>query len=313
MSSCNAQTCFPLKLHRTLDRFGCAFAADEFWAPNDASPQANGLTLKDGKVSISWNRPSCKKVELDQIQKELNGELFGPKYQQRAYAELLKRGCNVDLAQLGINGRYDHVALKWPDFTPIPLPSGPQPQPEMTVLFEPLPEMTVLFEPQATVRPLPLPPVDSPQPICTMLDELSKSRRFALCSGSSSSHNVMLTFTGLSSPDDPNTAAVMVSVPASPAETGPISPPESPPAAIGHPAAAAAAAGSIGLGALLAGVVKSLSEMFKRKRKSAQDMPNPWRVQDVVVIASLPEPYTVTSSLASPGNGKRGTNPKRSA
>ncbi|WP_321916688.1 hypothetical protein [Paraburkholderia sp. J11-2] len=204
-------TCTPLVLHRRLARLGCGFNADSFWTSPDARPApvtpsgaAIALKAEPGKAPLNWSTPSCGENAFRGIKEELNDPKFSSSATGRshAFAALLARGCNVDLSQMGPDGKYASVTLTRDP--PIRTDeSGTAPQPPVIVAFmppiaaEPAPspqfackkpnEQTVCIDTTVPQRP-------DNAAACEALRLLHDSKHFAICNDATDAPNLRIRF-----------------------------------------------------------------------------------------------------------------------
>jgi len=300
-------TCTPLVLHRRLARLGCGFNADSFWttpyarpAPITASGAAIALKSQPGKAPLKWSTPSCGETALKDIEKELNDATYRKSTtgRSRAFAVLLKRGCNADLSQMGLDGEYASVTLTRHPPTRTDA-SGTAPQPPVSVAFIP---------------PIPVQTPQPPQPICEKKDEqsacmsptvpqrpdnvsacealrlLHDSRRFAICNDGTDAQNLRIRFPPKA--EGPDKFTERIEIYSAPGPTGgDAEPSPNPPSSSSPVSLSAAAAGSAGVGALLATLA---TRIFGRsKKKTGPEQPPTvatHAIQDVHVTVSFRHP-----------------------
>jgi hypothetical protein len=280
--------CTPLASYRRLDRLGCKFEPDAFWAAADAQLVKAELAKVEPAIARPiWNGHSCRRDDLQGLESLLRQDRPTERRSKRdAVRVLLEHGCKVDLANADIDGSYETVKLSYGDIGPTDQ-SGLAVQPPLKIEF--------IVEGAST----PPNPVDE-LPICTALEQLQQAQQFAMCMSHLRDDHVTFRFFNsivrekevsdgteiatnykeggisychLSPSGAPGTLPrllcnnvdnsavltqyVVVTVPS------PVPIPATTPA----PAfSGTTTAGSIGFGALLAGLIKWLLGMLKKKR-----------------------------------------------
>lgn len=271
LAKCAGQSnCRPLIVHRALDRLGCTFAADEFWVAPDAQLKGDPV-VREGIVSTQWEPSSCRDTDLSDIR---NG-LRTLKARDMVYAELMRRGCRVDLLRKRSEEPFTDVALaREPAMYGIGV--GPQAQPELLVDFKP-----------AVLPPVPW----SSTPICDVLGVLHGNRRFAECGAPGDARDVYLKVVEIGERGIVRIRVERDVVP-------PPSPQPPPP-----PLSPAAAAGAAGAGALLLALARWLYRLLMKGRPVPEEDEPADRLQDITVVASLLEPYQIEARTngAKPG------------
>ncbi|MFT4435056.1 hypothetical protein ACMX25_16920 [Caballeronia sp. 15715] len=305
-------TCTPLVLHRRLARLGCGFNADSFWTNPEARPvpitatgAAIALKAHPGKAPLKWSTPSCEEAVLKGIEKELNDATYltSTTGRSRAFEVLLKRGCNVDLAQMGPDGEYANVTLT--RHPPVRTDeSGTAPQPPVTVAF--IPQVQIPLRPVLPTQPVcdkegeepvcvdvtvPQRPIDVG--VCDALRLLHDSKHFALCNAGTNVRNVHIRFLPKVEGPDKFTERVQIDAASDGKVDGsydaePSPNPPSPSSTVSLPTAAA---GSAGVGALLATLA---TRIFGRlKKKTGPDQPPAeatHAIQDVQITVAFRHP-----------------------
>lgn len=305
-------TCTPLVLHRRLARLGCGFNADSFWAHPDARPvpitatgAAIALKTHPGKAPLKWSTPSCEEAALKGIENELNDATYLTSTTGRslAFEILLKRGCNVDLAQMGPDGEYASVTLTRhrPDRTD---ESGTAPQPPVTVAFisqvqNPVPPVLPTQpvcdkqgeEPVCVDVTVPQRPNDVG--VCEALQLLHNSKHFALCNAGTNVPNVHIRFLPKAEGPDKFTERIQIDAASGGTvdgsdDAGPAPNPRSPSSPVSLPAASA---GSAGVGALLATLATRIFARLKKKTGLDQSLAEATHaIQDVHVTVAFRHP-----------------------
>lgn len=302
--------CHPLTLYYRLERRGCIFTTDDFWAPADAEPRNIRLVqAKDHKtvVDIDWMQPSCKRSELMDIETS-----SWPPGQTREtfYAALLRRGCNFDPAPAR-----DPRLLELPNVEPGggPETGGHQPEPQ--------PRLRVRFV--SAIAPCGTCGISTPieggdwrlggQKLeCSAPNSVFGPSVIAICTGEAPIPGIY-TIIGAAPPfyvQTPTgeiaylgfiwTGPVLVVKPDGlepppPSITIPI-PPKAP--GPGRFLIFSAAAGSIGLGALLSELIKRLlSQLRSRSNENEVRITYRNQLQDIVVLARSPRHIKVSATV----------------
>jgi hypothetical protein len=281
----NDSSCTPLVLYRRLNQRGCTFDPEAFWVARNAKPKplakpTNKLDLRKDLVvaPLQWQTPSCTTLEQDEIKGILDElpERHTPEGRQKAYAMLLKRGCNVDLDLMGKDGPYQNVALSREE-SGVADRSGLVPQPRLIVWF---------FGDDSTVPP-PV-PLTGEFSACKALERLHDIKRLALCAPQNSEDSVRIRFTERNDGTSPPTEFVTVFKPecASCPPTQTTLPPGQT-TTLSFPVAI----GSAGAGAALAAVSRWAFGRIKRRSSNQGNVP-PFAQHDldgVHVIAGFRE------------------------
>lgn len=275
------RNCTLLVLHRRLSRLGCHFDPDTFWASPNARPQRELKTDAHTRQRvIDFGNSSCRDSDVERIKRELNrNNPFSatPQGRHLAYAALLSHGCNVDLALMGPDGAYAQVELSRdkPDLSDA---TGSAPQPRLLVRFEP--EQSSQHKPPDVASPTcdgkdcvtPGRPLEeSTMPVCDALARFGAAHRFPVCAPATGDSGVSIHILPVDGDTSGFTQKVAVVPSVSPLPPAPPPAPPPPPApsiTVPPTVAVAGAAGTLGLGALLAALARWL---FTRSANKSSD------------------------------------------
>ncbi|GAB5100279.1 hypothetical protein [Caballeronia sp. HLA56] len=284
--------CTPLVLHRKMSRLGCHFAADAFWVNSNARPARELKTnSRTGRRVIDFGQSSCRDSDQSALESALNEKsLFSCSSggRHRAYALLLRHGCNVDLDGMGPDGPYTRITLRREKREPVDA-AGIAPQPRLLVHFEPeLTSSVVIHSPCDGQDCLPIgaPLPEHIAPICEGLAQLGTAHRLAVCSSMRGDSDISIRIQLSDSDTSTYTQNVEIVRPPSPPYPPP---PVSPATTIPPTIAIAGAAGSLGLGALLAALGRWLFTRATKKDSDGVAAPGIARhdIQDVHVAVAF--------------------------